>query len=132
LGETILQNKSLALHYCELSADQGCVEMESVYGEYLLSGIGIEVNVEVSIEYARRAVDHGLLSAQLRCATLFRQKLHIERNLSLSGDYFKCQPIKARLKLRLKLQGSLFEMMLSQKMSEKARNIYDLQLIKEM
>jgi hypothetical protein len=53
-----------------------------VYAHCLLSGIGIEANM-------RRAADQGFLSAQLRCATLFRQGLYIERNLLLSTDYLK-------------------------------------------
>jgi TPR repeat protein len=41
------------------------------------------------IEYLRCAADHGLLSGQLRCGTLFPQDLHIERKLSFSVHYFK-------------------------------------------
>jgi TPR repeat protein len=54
-----------------------------------LSGIGIEANVQVGIENLRRVADQNILSAQLRCATLFRRGLYIQQNLSLSARYFK-------------------------------------------
>jgi hypothetical protein len=105
LSEGVSMNESHAVHYYQLSADQGCVEIELVSAECFLSGIGIEVNVEVGLEDLRCAGDHGFLSAQLCCATLFRQVLHI-----------------AQWEVRLHLQASLFEVMVSQKMFEKARN----------
>jgi hypothetical protein len=59
-----------------ISTDQGYVEVESVYAECLFSGIdvgiGIEVSVEVGIEYLRFSADRGLLSVQLRCVILFQ------------------------------------------------------------
>jgi TPR repeat protein len=50
-GVGILMNNSLAAHYFKLSADQRFVNAQWVYANCLLSGIGVEINADIDIEY---------------------------------------------------------------------------------
>jgi TPR repeat protein len=74
--EGISMNKSLEVHDYKLSADQGLANAQWCYADCLFSGIGIETNFQVGIEYLRRAADQNLVLAQLRCVNLFRQGFH--------------------------------------------------------
>jgi TPR repeat protein len=49
-GESLLMNKSLAVHYYHCAANQGLGAASQYYGDCLLSGIGIERIRQVGIE----------------------------------------------------------------------------------
>jgi hypothetical protein len=82
-------NKSLAIHYFKLSADQGSNLAQHLYAEQLLSGTDVQKDEKLGVEYLQRAADQGLIPAQLRLAALFHQGRVIPRDMDLSARYFK-------------------------------------------
>jgi hypothetical protein len=82
-------NKSLAVYYFELSADQGFAKAQEKYAMALLSELKDQANIELSVEYLRRAADQGLTSAQLHFEILLRQGRVIEQDLPRSARSFK-------------------------------------------
>jgi hypothetical protein len=52
------QNKSLAASYLKRSADSGCAEAQTLYGNILLSGDGVARDSQLAAHYLKLAADH--------------------------------------------------------------------------
>jgi TPR repeat protein len=52
-GEDILMNKSLAVHYFKLSADQGNASAQCHYGFMLARGEGISMTESLAVHYSK-------------------------------------------------------------------------------
>jgi TPR repeat protein len=67
-GEGIGEEKSAAVHYFKLSADQGNVEAQREYGVRVARGDGIEMDKAQAARYFKLAADQGDVDAQFAYA----------------------------------------------------------------
>jgi TPR repeat protein len=88
-GEGISMNKSLAVHYYKLSADQGFAAAQYNYGFMLARGEGISMNKSLAVHYFKLSADQSFAEAQCYYGFMLASGEGISMNKSLAAHYYK-------------------------------------------